>query len=56
MENRILVLDLNTVPKEYSIYSLEELENLYENKYGCKVLFVDKSKINSGVFGCPTIL
>lgn len=56
MKNRILVLDLNMVPEKYRTGSLEELENLYENKYGCKVLLVDRSKINDGGFGSPTVL
>ncbi len=47
-ENKILVIDINYLPSEYkSKGNVDETRETLEINYGCKVLLIDGSKINT---------
>lgn len=51
-KKRLLVVECNYLPSDYRGMSLEEVEKLLEEKYNCKVLLIDGSRIN--IQGVPT--
>lgn len=46
-ENKILVIDYNTILPEYKDVDVEELRQYLEGNYGCKVLLIDTSRYNT---------
>jgi hypothetical protein len=53
---RILVMDINYLLPEHKDLSTGEIEELFESKYNCKVLFIDASRANiQGANGYPPI-
>ena len=47
VENRVLVLDINYLVSEYKDKTVESVTKELESLYGCKVLLIDGSKINT---------
>ena len=47
VENKILVLDINYLVSEYKDKAVESVIKELESLYGCKVLLIDGSKINT---------
>ena len=47
VENRILVIDINYLVIEYKDKAVESVTKELESLYGCKVLLIDGSKINT---------
>ena len=47
VENRILVIDINYLVIGYKYKAVESVTEELESLYGCKVLLIDGSKINT---------
>ena len=47
VENRILVIDINYLVIGYKAKAVESVTEELESLYGCKVLLIDGSKINT---------
>ena len=47
IENRILVIDINYLVIGYKDKAVESVTEELESLYGCKVLLIDGSKINT---------
>ena len=47
VENRILVIDINYLVIGYKSKAVESVTEELESLYGCKVLLIDGSKINT---------
>lgn len=45
-DERLLIMDINYILPEYKDLRTEEVEKIFEDKYNCKVLFIDSSRVN----------
>jgi hypothetical protein len=47
IENKILVVNVDSILIEYKDQSSDEIKNMLEAKYGCKVFLIDTSRKNT---------
>lgn len=47
VENRILVIDISYLISEYKDKAIESVREELESLYGCKVLLIDGSRVNT---------
>lgn len=48
-EDKFLVIDLIYLPSQYKEMTLQEMRENLENHYGCKVVLIDSSTVNTHV-------